>query len=51
MELDGFDDLRRMGTGILELVETLIDGSNFWSMEDVKGSLLVELSLAFEGIG
>ena len=40
-----------MGTGILELVETLIDGSNFWSMEDVKGSLLVELSLAFEGIG
>ena len=38
MELDGFDDLRRMGTGILELVETVGDESEFWSMKDDKGS-------------
>ena len=51
MELEGLDELRRMGTGILELVETLGDESKFRSMEDDKGSLLVELSLKVEEIG
>ena len=40
-----------MGTGILELEETLIDGSKVGSMEGVKGSLLVDISLEVEGIG
>ena len=50
MELDGFDELRRMGTGILEFMATLGDESEIWSMEDDRGSLLVEFSLEFEGI-
>ena len=34
MELDGLDELRRMGNGILELVATLADDSEIWSMVD-----------------
>ena len=51
MELDGIEELRRMGTGILELAATLMDGSKVPSMEGVKGSLLVEVSLEVVAIG
>ena len=51
MEVDGLDELRLIGIRILEFVETLGDESEFGSMNIYKGSLLVELSLEFEGIG